>query len=276
MTAPPFDLPNDTKAAAAARPPTDRDGWTLSNSHWLLELVEAYDREDPRSLQRHIGPSEIGSPCDRKLALKALHAPQAPYRMAWRTRVGTAVHAWLAAAIEAKAPRGSLLTELGLYLDGEGDDEISGSADVIVLRSPDGSIEVADWKVPGRTTMKAAKAGRIKVGYRKQGMIYGLMLEETLGMSPTHVTIIFLPAAGEFHEAVVARRPYDRAEAVAAIERYKTIRDKAKRYGLAGTLRRRPKVADDYCQSCPFMGTQADIEGERVTLCRGYSAEVKA
>lgn len=60
----------------------------------LIDLITAQIRRHPRSLQTTIGPSEIGSPCDRKLGHKLAGTPQKA-DSSWLTTVGTAVHTWL-------------------------------------------------------------------------------------------------------------------------------------------------------------------------------------
>jgi hypothetical protein len=50
----------------------------------------------PRSLQKRIGPSEIGDPCARRIAYKLTDTPEArELPTPWRPTVGTATHTWL-------------------------------------------------------------------------------------------------------------------------------------------------------------------------------------
>lgn len=59
----------------------------------------------PRSLQTAIGPSEIGTPCDRKIAYKLLRHPERPQPPAWLPTIGTGVHSWLEDAFDQGAYR---------------------------------------------------------------------------------------------------------------------------------------------------------------------------
>lgn len=54
----------------------------------------------PRSLQKRIGPSEVGTPCDRRIGYKLLGQPENERGDAWKPTVGIAVHAWLEKAAE--------------------------------------------------------------------------------------------------------------------------------------------------------------------------------
>jgi hypothetical protein len=81
----------------------------------LLGYIAHRTGSDERTLQTSIGPSGMGTPCNRKLAYRlaeipAVHTPlpdeEAPdvetliRRAAWRPTVGKAVHLWLAEMLE--------------------------------------------------------------------------------------------------------------------------------------------------------------------------------
>ncbi len=105
----------------------------------------------PRSLQRHIGPSQVGTPCDRQLAYYLAGTRESRSFMdPWPSIVGTATHVWLADAMEnhnqrliaeGKPPRWHLekRVSVGLGMSGSCDcfDEVTGT--------------VLDWKILGNT-----------------------------------------------------------------------------------------------------------------------------
>ncbi|MFD4474602.1 hypothetical protein ACFWPU_00595 [Streptomyces sp. NPDC058471] len=66
----------------------------------IKELFYAYDNRrtsDNRGAQTTMGPSEMGTPCDRRLALSLLRMPAVnPGGDGWAAFVGTAIHAALA------------------------------------------------------------------------------------------------------------------------------------------------------------------------------------
>jgi hypothetical protein len=65
----------------------------------LKELFYSYDNRrssDNRSAQKTMGPSEMGTPCDRRLALSLMRMPPVnPGGDGWAAFVGTAIHAAL-------------------------------------------------------------------------------------------------------------------------------------------------------------------------------------
>ncbi|NUP75335.1 MAG: hypothetical protein HOQ07_11915, partial [Sinomonas sp.] len=61
----------------------------------LRGLIEHGILNQPRSLQRTIGPSEIGNPCDHCLAAKLAGWDETENDVPWLPFVGTAVHAAL-------------------------------------------------------------------------------------------------------------------------------------------------------------------------------------
>lgn len=85
---------------SAAPPPLNGSSVWASRYAALLRSVvyEAAERA-PRTLQQHLGPSELGSICDRQVAGKMAAFPKTNHVAdPWPSVVGTAVHAWLATA----------------------------------------------------------------------------------------------------------------------------------------------------------------------------------
>jgi len=64
----------------------------------------------PRTLQQHLGPSELGVACDRQVVGKMAALPTTNHVMdPWPSIVGTACHAWAANAFEADNVRRGVL-----------------------------------------------------------------------------------------------------------------------------------------------------------------------
>ena len=68
----------------------------------LTDVIKWTDNNSARSVQTTIGPSELGSLCDRKIAYRLAGVPEANW---WSDPlpaiVGTAVHAWLEKAVNS-------------------------------------------------------------------------------------------------------------------------------------------------------------------------------
>lgn len=82
----------------------------------LKETFFAYSNRMERNVQTTLGPSEIGSPCDRRLAMSLLRiAPVNPGGDNWASFVGTCVHAGLAEMFQwADANTGRYAVEVSL------------------------------------------------------------------------------------------------------------------------------------------------------------------
>jgi hypothetical protein len=214
----------------------------------LIWAIEQRIAAHPRSLQRTIGPSEIGTPCLRKLGLKLSGAPTRE-RAAWRPTVGTAVHTWLAdtfmRANEALGHSRYLIettVEVG-EVDGV---TVRGSADLYDRATA----TVVDWKIVGPTTLKKVKASGVSDVYRTQVQLYGNGFVRR-GAPVDTVAVMFLPVSGDLRDALYRPMPYDPNIASMALTRADAI---AYAIRLAGPERMIPELerVTDYCASCDY------------------------
>lgn len=203
----------------------------------IIQMVRAFDASRPRSMQKHLGPSEIGAPCSRQLAYKlAGAAPVNDVADPWFPIIGTSVHAWLATALDwyqynvlghtPDDPR--FLIENRVHADSEGGYSTSGSTDVYDRKFD----RVLDWKIVGVTTMRKVEKGETpeeKVGsqYHVQGMTYGKGWEQR-GFKPREVMIAFLPRSNFLSKMKLITMQYDRSVADRAQERVGVIESMVK------------------------------------------------
>lgn len=132
----------------------------------LREAVTYAAKHAPRSVQRHLGPSEIGDPCHRKVAGKLAHVPATNHVSdPWPSVVGTAGHAWLADTLSAARPDQWWTERRVVPIDGH-----SGTADLYDTARR----AVIDHKLLGRTTHPKVRAGDIPRGYYVQLLLYAL------------------------------------------------------------------------------------------------------
>jgi hypothetical protein len=216
-------------------------------------IIERTILDHPRSAQAEIGASEIGTACSRKLAYKLSGTPRIrAEEAAWRPTVGTAVHAWLEAAfrgenerlgwdrwiIERRVVIGPL-NDTGRVLAGHCDlfDRLTGT--------------VLDWKVPGVTTIKKAKAARSPgPTYRVQSHCYGLGWQNE-GETVNAVAVYFLPAAGELADGYYWSEPFDASVATAALDRARALLSVGELRGWPSLIPTLP-TAEDYCNHCAW------------------------
>ena len=237
-----------------------------------LEVIEDKITNHPRSLQKRIGPSELGTPCERKLGLKLSGAPEGvrDARTYWRPQVGTAVHVWLEEAFEGvdeTMPDGGrrFLTETRVTV-GEIDGEaVAGSCDLFDRLAG----AVIDWKIVGKSTLdRVRRSGQVSDTYRTQAHLYGRGYAAR-GERVHHVVIAFLPSAGDLTDAVWWTEPYDESVALDALDRADVIAAGGRVLGWPKVLDALPRF-DDYCRSCAFHAV-SDSE----TTCAGVPTKVQ-
>jgi LAGLIDADG-like domain len=85
--------------ARAPKPFAGNSAWAEAYALTLRRVVIDYAAHSPRTLQTALGPSEIGTPCDRQVVGKLAGLPQTNHIVdPWASIVGTALHAWFADA----------------------------------------------------------------------------------------------------------------------------------------------------------------------------------
>lgn len=235
----------------------------------MLREVQAIlvdtQRNSPRTLQRTIGPSELGTPCPRRLAYKLSDAPEHNERDNWRPTVGTAVHAWIAEALaeyniahHERLGFSRYLIEQRVTVGTVNGQEITGSSDCYDRVTG----EVLDWKIVGTTTLKAArKAGPSRIhkeGYRVQAHLYGAGFVRA-GLPVHGVNVVFLPSSGELRESVIQHERYDESVALQAIQRAHVVATSMDAVGAETLVGGLPRV-DDFCTYCPYFNPGAKPE----------------
>src|SRR5690606_1382591 len=162
------------------------------------------------------GPSEIGTPCDRRLAHRLNETP--PVNTGddkWRPTVGTAVHDWLEAALRDDDPGGNRWApEHRVTVGTVGNTPITGRADLYDRITA----TVVDWKIVGPTTLRNVKANGPTPNYRTQGHVYGLGFANA-GLPVDLIMIAFLPSNGTLRDSHFWWEPYDQTVAHQALTR---------------------------------------------------------
>ncbi|WP_406419990.1 hypothetical protein [Streptomyces sp. NBC_00842] len=178
----------------------------------------------PRSLQRRIGPSEVGADCDRRLAYKLSDWPEvAADGDPIASVLGTAFHAWMEDAFterEKASPGRYKIEERVTVRQGVTEAaSLTGSSDLYDRASG----TVWDWKLVGVSSLDKYRRGGPSDQYRIQAHLYGLG-QENAGETPRRVAICFV---GRHHELRVHvwTEPYNRQVALDALARLDAIRD---------------------------------------------------
>lgn len=204
----------------------------------------------PRSQQKTPGPSEIGTPCVRRLGFKMLGTDpvNTDRGAAWKPTVGTAVHAWLQSTFQGyndahKIDRFYL--EQKVTVGTLGGQPLKGTVDLYDRATG----TVLDWKVVGLAALKRYRVDGPGSQYRAQGHLYGRGFA-LLGLPVERVAVCFLPQNGELYDMHLWSEPYDEQVALDALSRAEGIAS------LTATLGRQAlpllPTADAFCQYCPY------------------------
>lgn len=227
-----------------------------------MDVIISAIKHHPRSLQTRIGPSEMGCPCDRKIAYRLMHTVggHGSGQINWKATVGTAVHAQLADWFDTDNQLGQAI--LGGRVDGyntqrwmteqrlvvgktEHAGTITGSADLYDRVT----CTVYDHKIVGPTQLKSYKANGPSEQYRVQAHLYGRGYAR-LGYQVSRVMIAFLPRDGALQDAYIWSEPWDEKIAEKSLDRLDQIAEKCDRLGRDAV--NEMKTAPIFCISCPF------------------------
>jgi hypothetical protein len=238
----------------------------------MREVLAELDASRPRSLQRTLGPSELGTPCQRQIAYKLAGAPrQLPdQRPPWAPMQGTAMHTLMEEALRfhnAQLGRERWVVEERLQID----DEIFGHGDAF---DTDHAC-VVDWKYVGTTALKKVKRRSVpndqlvSPDYRTQAHLYGYG-HERAGREVRWVRLVLLARSHDYDQSAEWTERYDPEIAINALMRYYATHDLINALDLAANPGLWPVVpavvSDDTCAWCPFKRTGGPADG---TGCPG-------
>lgn len=239
----------------------------------LRRAATDWNTSRPRSQQTAVGPSEIGGPCDRQLAYKALGTPPSVTEPSdsWPSTVGTAVHDYVLADALSRPgvgvrgldhPLSPLeLADLMAQLERDGGRWIveqkveiapglKGSTDAFDV--PTGT--VVDHKVLGTSSHRETRQNGAKPVYRIQSHLYGFGWAR-LGFDVKHVAIAAWPRSGFLDGQTglhIWTEPYDEAVVEKALDRWYRISDGAPGLAAQPALFNFVATADGPCNWCPF------------------------
>ncbi len=212
----------------------------------IIHFVTEASRNAPRSLQKAIGPSEIGSPCPREVAFKlAGVTPQPDYQDPFPSILGVAFHAWM----ETRLPADEWIPERKVHVT----ETLSGHSDAYHIPTR----TVVDWKLLGRTQHQAWLGGYTKEQYEIQADSYGLGFVNA-GYPVDRVAIAVFCRARPLQDMFLWSRPWNPDNARRALERLDIIKTYVDASGAddahRAPLLQVPAVAGDGCFFCRFKG----------------------
>ncbi len=197
MTPPPVS-PGDFMAAAP-RGVSGSSPWASRYASEHKRIWRDHAARAPRTLQQHLGPSEIGVPCDRQVVGKLAALPATNHIVdAWPSTRGTAMHAYAEHAYQGDNERSGLLRWVTEQQVTPHPDH-PGTADLY------DAVEqcVDDHKFLGKTSMAKIRKGWIRK-YKVQLVFYGLGYIN-LGLPVRRVAILAYPATEASMDAMFVR-----------------------------------------------------------------------
>ena len=244
---------------AAPRSLEGSSPWAQRYARELRGVITRQASLAPRSVQVHLGPSELGESCDRQVTGKFAAAYRTNHVSdPWPSIVGTAVHAWLALAFQDDNARERILrwvTEVTVTPH----PEFPGHADLYDAFES----AVVDHKVLGPTSLaKVKSASGPPLRYQVQLLLYAAGFR-ALGL-PVRRTVLaaYPPTASTLDGMYVWEHlcgPED-DDVVREVIRKTLVRRQLAEEITAGrmTLRQVPATPDDdACFFCPFYRPQA-------------------
>lgn len=224
----------------------------------LVDIVFDYENNRPRSMQKRIGPSEIGEPCTRKLAYKlsGFPEPEGFFDDSWFAIMGTAVHTLLATAVERRNDQlgyQRFIIERTVQLR----HLLSGSCDLYDCDL----CRVIDYKLLGKSSHDKYRRNGMPDDYRAQIHGYGVGYVNE-GYEVKKVSLAMFPRFDKLTRGLhVITEDFDPSIPLTAMRRIDII--EALILQLKPTLdpaqfRRLPRKPGSSCRFCPWLQPGAD------------------
>ena len=248
---------------AAPAPLNGSSPWASRYAAELRRVFTEHAARAPRSLQDHLGPSELGVECDRQVAGKMAGLPATNHVAdPWPSIRGTALHAYAAAAFEGDNDRSGVLRWVAEQRVVP-HDEHPGTADLYDAAE----LAVVDHKFLGETSMaKIRSASGPPRKYVVQLLLYGEGYRR-LGLPVRRVALAAYPAtAASLDGLYVWEREHTDADNQLIQE---VFAQTTERKALAQLLHRGlisldqiPSAPDsNECYFCPFYRPQSARDG---------------
>jgi hypothetical protein len=263
--------PADFLAAPPAAPRSTQGNtpWAAKAAREYADVVSRYSDRRPRSLQKHIGPSELGVACDRQIVGKLVGEEKVNHVSdPWPSFVGTAIHAELEQVFQwdneqrysgltpwdTKTPPRWHTEKRVTPFDGH-----PGTADLYDAHEQ----TLGDHKCLGDSSMaKVKSAAGPPRKYQAQMGLYGVGYMRE-GFPVKRVALIAWPRTGSsLHQVYVWERAMDESYIALVAE---VISDTKRRKDMASlvqagavTLEQIPVApSGDECHFCPFFSPAA-------------------
>lgn len=222
----------------------------------IFSAIIHHERHRPRSLQTHLGPSEAGSPCARRLAYSVTGTKSKGgniYSEVMPSMIGTSMHSTME---KVMGLQNEILGRERWHSEIRVKEPIEGTCDLY----DEDTHTVVDWKFLGKSTHDKYSKHGPSVEYHEQVHLYGLGIQN-LGYKVENVSIMMFNRNGRLRDAHLWMEPFDAARAQRIADRLFAIEQITKdmemdKYPYRINLI--PATPGDSCFFCPFFNPLAD------------------
>lgn len=260
--------PEAFMATAAKASPTGSSQWASIYAGELRRVFLDHAARAPRTLQQHLGPSELGVACDRQVVGKMAALPATNHVVdPWPSIVGTACHAWAEEAFKADNLRRGVARWLAEQKVTPHPDH-PGTADLYDAQEQ----AVVDHKFLGESPMSKIRKGWPR-HYRRQLLLYGLGYIK-LGLPVRRVALAAYPRTAASLDGLYVRDLEVTSDGYTLLpeplaELEDTFTETTRRRGMADQLlAQQIRIEDvpiepdgDTCFFCPFYRPQSARDG---------------
>lgn len=236
------------RAVTAARP---MDAFEQSLAVMFKEIFYQYTNRSRRSQQTTLGPSQVGTPCDRRLVMHFLGAPKVnPGGDGWAAWVGTQIHKGLEDMLKwADAGKGRFAVEQRLKFSSS---LVPGGTADLIDRT---LFMIDDHKAQGQWAADKLRTSGPGDLYRTQLHVYGMGARQK-GEKIERVALISWPRdKSNLDDLYVWSEPYDPQIARNALQRVEDLKAWTDAQVAQGKSVQETaaaaKFADD-CRYCPY------------------------
>lgn len=220
----------------------------------LTDVIRWTDNHSSRSLQKTIGPSELGDPCERKIGYRLAGVKEMnEWSDPLPAIVGTAIHAWLERAItqfQAVHHMDRWVTESTVQVDAL----LRGHVDLYDRETH----TIIDFKTVSPTKLKDWKSKGPSEQHIDQVNLYA-MGKVNAGEMVRYVALVAIPRSGWLSDVRVWTGLYEPARAQRALDRMYSIADKLIAMGEEIDFSQLPAQPGRGCSFCPwYVGGDGD------------------
>lgn len=218
------------------RPPVSQDD--ILAAAWVRDNLLQISLTTGRSLQAHLGPSEIGQACERRLAYRIAHLPYVNIADPLKAMLGTGFHT-VAAEGFARLNAGSdrYLIETRCSYRG-----VAGSVDLYDRYQR----RVIDWKTSDPKRIQRYRREGSPLQARVQIAIYAQALIAA-GLQVESTALVYIPRGGELADITAFVAEPDKRLADDYIDRYLSLHERVEAGMSPAEVDATPGPLCEYC-----------------------------